>query len=315
VQAAVVVRHGGPEVVRVVELPPPIPRAGEVLVRVRAAAVTSADARIRAARFPRGFGGIGRLVFGIRRPRRPILGSTFAGEVVATGARARRFAIGDRVCGMTGMRLGAHAEFVAVAETRLVAQPAAISAADAAGVLFGGTAALHFLQRLCPIRTGSAVLVNGASGAIGSNAVQLARRSGASVTAVCSEANAALVTELGSSEVVDYRRTDLRTLGPRFDVVFDTVGNLTIAAGRQLLRPGGVLLLAVADLLTMLRARGRVRAGTAPERTEDFAQLLEWAANGQLRVVHDRAFPLAEIAAAHALVDSGRKRGNVIVHP
>ena len=284
-------------------------------MRVHAAAVTSADARIRAARFPRGFGGIGRLVFGIRGPRRPILGSTFAGEVVAMGPRASRFAIGDRVCGMTGLRLGAHAEFVAVAETRVVMPPAAVRAADAAGVLFGGTTALYFLRRRAAIGVGSAVLVNGASGAIGTNAVQLARMFGATVTAVCSEANAALVTELGSSEVVDYRRTDLLTLGPRFDVVFDTVGNLTIEAGRRLLRRGGVLLLAVADLATTLRARGWIRAGTSPERTEDFAQLLEWVANGELRVVHDTAFPLARIAAAHALVDSGRKRGNVIVHP
>jgi NADPH:quinone reductase-like Zn-dependent oxidoreductase len=301
--------------VQVVEVPRPVPRGREVLVHVRAAAVTSADARIRAARFPRGFGAIGRLVFGIRRPRRPILGSSFAGEVAAVGPRARRFAVGDSVCGMTGLALGAHAEFVAVAETRVVAKPFAVCDADAAGVLFGGTAALHFLRRHAAIRPGASVLVNGASGAVGTNAVQLARLFGAEVTAVCSGANAALVAELGSREVIDYHRTDLSTLPPRFDVVFDTVGNLTIGSGRRLLRPGGVLLLAVADLATMLRARGEVRAGACPEQPADFERLLAWVAQRELRVVHDTTFPLERIADAHALVDSGRKRGNVIVQP
>jgi NADPH:quinone reductase-like Zn-dependent oxidoreductase len=321
VRAAVVERYGGPGVVRIAEVPRPEPRAGEVLVRVEAAAVTSGDARIRGARFPPGFGLLARLAFGVTRPRRPILGNSFSGVVEAAGARvasaagAARVAPGAEVCGMTGMKLGAHAEYVAVPAARLARKPPTVSHDDAAGLLFGGTAALYFLRDKAAVGPRQSVLVVGASGAVGTNAVQLAKHFGATVTGVTSAANAELVRDLGADQVVVYTDDDLTALPDRFDVVLDAVGNLSIRSGRRLLRRGGVLVLAVATLGETIRARGHVVAGPAPERVADFDLLLGLVADGRIRVVLDKVCDLDGIAGAHARVDSGHKVGNVVVHP
>ncbi|KAB2589665.1 NAD(P)-dependent alcohol dehydrogenase [Streptomyces arboris] len=312
-QAAVIDRYGSPDVVRIGEVPRPAPRAGEVLVRVRAVAVTSGDSRIRGARFPAGFGLLARLAFGVFRPRRTILGSAFSGEVTAVGERVHDVAPGDEVCGMTGAKLGAHAEYVAASAKKLARKPSTVSHEDAAGVLFGGSTALHFLRDKASVSPGMSVCVNGASGAIGTNAVQLAKHFGATVTGVTSTANADLVTDLGACQVIDYRKDELVEVADRFDVVLDAVGNLSITSGRRLLRPGGVLLLAVAGLGDTVRARGNAVAGPAPERAEDFDFLLRMAADGALRVVIDQVYDLRDIAAAHRRVDSGRKIGNIVV--
>ncbi len=216
---------------------------------------------------------------------------------------------------MTGIRMGAHAELLAVAAKRVTRKPAGVTHEDAAGLLFGGTAALHFLRHKASVGLGSAVLVNGASGAIGTNAVQLATHFGATVTAVTSAGHAALVRELGADRVVDYATEDVTSLTERFDAVLDTVGNLSIPAGRRLLRDHGVLLLAVAGLRDTLRARGNVVAGSAPERVEDFDLLLQLAADGELTVVIEEIYDLAGIVDAYRRVDSGHKVGNVIVRP
>ncbi|KRF37659.1 NAD(P)-dependent alcohol dehydrogenase [Nocardioides sp. Soil805] len=314
-RAAVVHEYGAPDVARVVEVDTPTPGAKDVLVRVHAAAVTSADARIRGARFPRGFAPFARLAFGLRRPGRPVLGGTFSGVVEAVGDRVTGVSVGDAVVGTTGLRMGTHAELVVVPASRVVPKPAGVSHDDAAGVLFGGQTALFFLRDKATVGPGTRVLVNGASGAIGTSAVQLAKHLGATVTGVTSGANADLVRGLGADHVVDHTTTDLASLPERYDVVLDTVGNVSPASGRRLLADGGVLLLAVADLGEMLRARGDVKAGTAPERPEDARELLALVASGALRVVIDAALPLDDVAVAHARVDSGHKVGNVVVHP
>ncbi|MFF8837599.1 NAD(P)-dependent alcohol dehydrogenase [Streptomyces sp. NPDC015130] len=314
-RAAVVDRYGTPDVVRISEVPRPAPRADEVLVRVKAAAVTSADSRIRGARFPAGFGLFARLAFGVVRPRRTILGSSFSGEVVAVGASILDMAPGDEVCGMTGLKMGAHAEYVAVPAKKLARKPSAVTHEDAAGLLFGGSTALHFLRDKASVGPGTSVLVNGASGAIGTNAVQLAKHFGATVTGVTSTANAGLVTGLGAERVIDYTRTDLAGIPDRFDVVLDAVGNLSIATGRRLLSPEGVLLLAAAGLGDTVRARGNVVAGPAPERVQSFEFLLHLAAEGAVTVVIDQIYPLPDIAKAHQRIDSGRKIGNIVVRP
>ncbi|MEV6816947.1 NAD(P)-dependent alcohol dehydrogenase [Micromonospora sp. NPDC051296] len=313
--AAVMDSYGAPDVVRVAEVARPRPRAGEVLVRVRAAAVTSADSRIRGARFPAGFGVPARLMFGIVRPRRPTLGSSFSGVVASVGARVGDFAAGDEVCGMTGIRLGAHAEYVAVPADRLARKPAEATHEAAAGLLFGGTTALFFLRDKAGVGPGTSVLVNGASGAIGTNAVQLARHFGATVTAVTSAANAELVTKLGADRVIDYTDGGLGATTERFDVVLDAVGNLSIASGRRLLSTPGVLLLVVASLGETIQARGNVVAGATPERVADFDFLLDLAARGEITVVLDQIHDLHDIADAHRRVDTGHKVGNVVVRP
>ncbi|MFE1909097.1 NAD(P)-dependent alcohol dehydrogenase [Streptomyces gardneri] len=314
-RAAVVDRYGTPDVVRISEVARPAARADEVLVRVKAVAVTSADSRIRGARFPTGFSLFARLAFGVLRPRRTILGSSFSGEVVAVGTRVRDVAPGDEVCGMTGLKLGAHAEYVAVPAKKLARKPSAVPHEDAAGLLFGGSTALFFLRDKASVGPGMSVLVNGASGAVGTTAVQLAKHFGATVTGVTSTANAGLVADLGAARVIDYTRTDLAGIADRFDVVLDAVGNLSIAAGRRLLNPQGVLLLAVAGLGDTVRARGDVVAGPAPERVEGFEFLLRLAAVGAITVVIDQVYPLQDIAEAHRRVDSGRKVGNIVVRP
>ncbi len=314
-RAAVIATYGPPAVVRVSEVPRPTAGRGQALVRVRAAAVTSADARIRGASFPPGFGLPARLAFGVRRPRRPILGSCVSGTVEALGADVQGLTEGDEVCGMTGTAMGAHARFVAVPVARLVAKPPTVSHEDAAGVLFGGTTAWFFLRDKAAVGPGTSVLINGASGAVGTNAVQLAHHLGATVTGVTSTANLALVTELGADHVIDHTRQDLLGTPGRFDVVLDTVGNLTVTTGRSLLRSGGTLVLAVAGLADTLRARGNVVAGAAPERAEDFRALLQLVADGALRVVHDASYGLDDIALAHERIDTGHKVGNVTVRP
>jgi NADPH:quinone reductase-like Zn-dependent oxidoreductase len=314
-RAAVVDRYGPPEVVRVVQVPRPEPRADEVLVRVNAVAVTSADARIRGARFPPGFGILARSMFGLVRPRRPILGSSFSGVVEVVGARVGHLAPGDEVCGMTGLDMSAHAEYVAVPAKKLARKPCGVPHEDAAGLLFGGTTALFFLRDKATVSPGTSVLVNGASGAVGTNAVQLAKHFGAKVTGVASAANASLIRTLGADRVIDYTSEDLAASPERFDVVLDTVGNLSIASGRRMLRPRGVLLLVVASLADVLRARGHVVAGTAPERVDDFYLLLQLLADAEITVVYDRIYDLDGIVDAHRRVDSGHKVGNVIVRP
>jgi NADPH:quinone reductase-like Zn-dependent oxidoreductase len=314
-RAAVVDRYGPPEVARVTDVPRPEPKAGEVLVRVRAAAVNSSDARIRGARFPSGFGLFARLAFGVGKPRRAVLGGSLSGEVVALGERVDAFAVGEAVCGMTGARMGGHAEYAAVRASSLARKPDAVSHEDAAAVLFGGTTALHFLRRKISVGPGMSVLVNGASGAIGTSAVQLARHLGAAVTGVTSAANADLVRELGAERVIDYTRVALAEIPDRFDVVLDTVGTLSIASGRRLLNPGGTVALIVAGLGELLRARGNVVAGPAPERVEDYDFLLNLVAEKELTVVVDQTFDLLAIVDAYRRIDSGRKVGSIVVLP
>ncbi|NED97021.1 NAD(P)-dependent alcohol dehydrogenase [Phytoactinopolyspora alkaliphila] len=314
-QAAVVHKYGAPDAVNVVDVPQPKPGTGDVLVRVRAAAVTSADSRVRAARFPSGFALFARLAFGVLRPRRAILGSAFSGEVAAVGAGVSGFSPSDEVCGMTGTKLGAHAEYVVVPAKKLARVPAGVSHEDAAGLLFGGTTALYFLRDKAVVKPGMSVLVNGASGAVGTSAVQLAKHLGATVTGVTSSSNAALVTTLGAERVIDYTAHDVATVTDQFDAVLDTVGNLSIASGRRLLNDDGVLVLAVAGLGELVRARGKVIAGAAPERVEDFEFLLRLVADGEFTVVLDQVYGLHDVAAAHRRVDSGRKVGNIVVRP
>lgn len=311
-KAAVFRNYGGPEMVSIAEVPRPVLRSGQVLVRVKATAVNASDARLRAANYPTGFGVPARLAFGIRGPRRSVLGGVFSGVVVEVAGPCA-FEPGDEVCGMTGVAMGAHAELLAVSAKTVTHKPDGVSHQDAAGVLFGGTAALHFLRDRAKVAPGSSVLVNGASGAIGTCAVQLARHLGARVTGVTSGPNLDLVAGLGAERVIDYTTTDLFGVPERFDVVFDTVGNVSIAAGKRLLAPGGTLLLGAANLWETLRARGNVIAGVAPERAEDFAYLQGLVAAGSLRVVVDSVFDLSQVVEAHRRVDTGRKVGSVIL--
>jgi NADPH:quinone reductase-like Zn-dependent oxidoreductase len=322
--AAVVERYGPPEVVHLAECATPQPGAGEIRVRVGATVVGASDSAFRS-----GTPWFARLFAGLRRPRRPILGSEFAGTVDAVGAvgaGVAPFAVGDRVYGATGAAAGAHAQFVVVAADGAVQPiPPGLADADAAAVVDGFLTALPFLRDVCRVQPGQRVLVHGASGTVGSAAVQLARWMGAHVTAVTSTPNVELVRSLGAERVVDYTRERFADARDANDVVFDAVGKSSFGAVRRALAEGGVyastvpsLALLIAIPLTRLR-RGRRAAiaftglrADASKRT-DLELLGRLVAGGEFVPVIDRVVPFAEVVAAHARVDSGRKVGAVVV--
>lgn len=319
-KAVVHERYGSPEVLSVRDVPLRTPGPRELSVEVHATSVTSGDARVRALDVPAGFGLFARLAFGLRRPRQKILGIELAGVVTAVGSAVTRFAVGDRIFGMSGTRMGCHAEHCVVAEDAALAEvPAGLDFERAAALAFGGTTALSYLRR-GGVVAGERVLVNGASGCVGTMTVQLAKHFGAHVTGVTSARNAELVRSLGADEVIDYAQEDFTQRRAAYDVIVDTVGTLSFARGRAALREGGRLGLVVADLVDMLAipwaaatTTKRVVAGPAPERAEDVRTLAELASQGALRPVIDRRYALDEVAQAHAYVDSKRKRGAVIV--
>lgn len=311
-RAALIDRYGPPAEVRIAEVPRPGSAKGRVLVRVEAAAVTSGDARIRAGRFPRGFGPLARVALGFRGPRRRILGVAFSGVLLEPAGEMRA---GEAVAGMSGALMGAHAEVASAPVTALARKPEALGHAEAAGLLFGGSTALHFLRDRARIRPGDRVLVNGASGAVGSSAVQLARHLGARVTAVASGGREELMRALGAEGFVDYTRTPLEGRSGDFDVVFDAVGNLGPADAPRLLRPGGSLVLAVAGLADTLRRRAGIHTGASPERAEDFALLMELAARGELDPLTESLGGLDAIHEAYRRIDGGHKLGNLVIRP
>ncbi len=262
-----------------------------------------------------------RLAMGWNGPRQPVLGTECAGVVAAVGSGVTRFRVGDAVVAFPGASMGAHAAYVCVPEDGPVApKPASLPWTEAAALLFGGTTALHYLRHAARVQPGERVLVLGASGAVGVAAVQVARHLGAEVTAVCSAANADLVRSLGATRVIDYQAEDFTRSDARWDVVMDCVGATDYARCGRVLAPGGRLLRVVCDLAGLLaapfqgrRAGHRVIAGVAAERPEDVRELVVLAEQGAYRAVIDRVVPLGRIAEAHARVDSGRKRGSVVV--
>jgi len=303
VQAVVCTRYGPPEVLRLEDLATPAPRKNEVRIRIRATAVTSSDCYVRGLRLSPAYRLMARLALGWNAPRRPVLGMVLSGEVDAVGPDVRSFASGDKVFGFDRHRFGTYAQYVCWPQDALLERrPDGLTDDAAAAITYGGLLALHFL-RTANLRAGQRILVFGASGAVGSSAVQLARHLGGEVTGVCSTANLELVASLGASTVVDYTVEDFADAAERYDVIFDAVGRRKSAAAlrrcRRVLAPGGVLV--------------SVDDGTPKLRRDDLALLAEQAASGALRPVIDRTYVLDEIVAAHRYVDDGHKRGNVLI--
>jgi NADPH:quinone reductase-like Zn-dependent oxidoreductase len=313
-RAAVYTKYGPPDVVSIQQVPRPVPGARDVLVRQAASSVTSADARLRAFNLPKPFGIPGRLALGIFGPRKKVLGVEFAGTVEAVGSAVTKFRPGDRVFGIDVF--DCHAEYKLVRENECIAlMPEKLSFEDAAGVPFGGVTALDFLNR-AKIKPGQKVLINGASGCVGAYAVQLARHFGAEVTGVCSASNAGLVRSLGASRVVDYATTDFAREPVAYDLVMDTVGNAPFARCAPVLAPTGALLAVLGapeDLFRRPKDGRRLIGGTSAERPEDLHLLADLLAAGTIRAVIDRVYPLDQIRDAYAYVDSGRKRGAVVL--
>jgi NADPH:quinone reductase-like Zn-dependent oxidoreductase len=302
-RAVVCTRYGPPEVLHIGELATPVPRKNEVRIRIRATAVTSSDCYVRGLRLSPVYKIMGRLALGWNAPRQPVLGMVLSGVVDAVGPDVRLFEVGDRVFGFNKSRFGTYAQYVCWPEDGLLAtQPANLSDEETAAIPYGGLLALSCLRR-ADIRPAQRVLVFGASGAVGTSAVQLARHLGAEVTGVCSAANVELVTSLGATRVIDYTAEDFTEGVERYDVIFDAVGKRKSAAalrrGRRVLVPGGVCI--------------SVDDGSPKLWREDLVLLGELAARGDIRPVIDRTYSLDDIVDAHRYVDIGHKRGNVII--
>jgi NADPH:quinone reductase-like Zn-dependent oxidoreductase len=296
-------QYGPPEVLHLVDVAKPIPAAHGVLIQVRATTVSFGDWRVRSLEVPAGFGLITRLVFGFSKPRQPILGSELAGVVEAVGGEVSRFKVGDQVVAFSDTAMGCHAEYVCLHEDGLLAlKPSKLSFSEAAALCFGGTTALAFLRK-AKVQPGERVLINGASGSVGTAAVQLARHLGAEVIGVCSEANLELVRSLGAGQVIDYQQTDFSQIGDTYDVIIDTAGTATFARSRDCLRPGGRLVLVQAGLGAMLRS---IWQTFSSDKTVIAGPVSVRA--GAYKPVIDRHYPLDQIVAAHRYVDSGRKK-------
>lgn len=318
-RAAMCRAYGPPDVVRIEEVERPEPKPGEVLIRIRATTVSSGDWRIRSLTVPRGMGFMLRAVFGFMRPRNPILGTELCGEIAATGRDVTDFKPGDVVVAFPSFPNGCHAEYRTVkANDRIVRKPDRLTVEEAAAMCFGGATALDFLRDRAKLKAGEDLAVIGASGALGSAAVQLAKHFGARVTGVCSTANVELVRSLGADRVIDYAREDYRR-GETYDVIFDSVGEASFKTHETLLKSGGRLLLLAAGLPEMLGAIGRERdgkrvfVGPSSNTREHLEFLGALAEAGAYRPAIDQVFPLERIAEAHARVESGRKRGSVVV--
>ena len=324
-KAVVYTEYGPPDVLQLREVEKPTPKDNEVLIRIHATTVTTGDVNARGFTFvPPGFGPLPRLMLGVRRPKRTIIGSDLAGEIEAVGKDVRLFSEGDQVNGIDGNSLGAYAEYVCRPEEGpLATKPANVTYEEAAAIPFGACTALYFLRDKGNVQSGQRVLVNGASGGVGTYAVQLAKCFGAEVTGVCSTMNLEMVRSLGADKVIDYTKEDYTHSGETYDIILDmVVGKTPFSVCRHSLKQDGFYLAVAGGLRELIQMlwtsvigskKVIFGGGVASERKENLVFLKELIEAGKLRAVIDRRYPLERIAEAHRYVETGRKKGNVVI--
>jgi len=320
-KAIVYTKYGPPDVLQLKEVAKPAPRDNEVLIRVHATSVTAADYRIRSFTVSIGFWLPTRIALGLIGPKRTIPGVELAGEIEAVGKDVKLFKEGDQVFGIDYRGFGAYAEYVCRSEEGALAiKPANMSYEEAATVPHGALSALFFLRDKGHIQSGQKVLIYGASGGVGTAAVQLARYFGAEVTGVCSTTNLELVKSLGADKVIDYTKEDFTKNGKTWDIVFDTVGKTSFSRCKCSLKQKGVYLLTVFDfpqivqmLWTSMTGGKKVICAIATEKAEDLIFIKELIEAGKIISAIDKRYPLEQTAEAHRYAEKGHKKGNVVI--
>ncbi len=318
-KAVVYTKYGSPDVLQLKDVEKPLPKDNEVLIRVYATTAAASDTKSRKGNSP-----IGRLVMGVRNPRKRfrILGTELAGEIEAVGKDVTRFKKGDPVYGFTGIKLGAYAEYSCLPEkASLAIKPASLTYEEAAAVVDGASTALFFLRDQGKIHSGQKILIIGASGSIGTFAVQLAKYFGAEVTAVCGSTNIELVGSLGTDKVIDYTKEDFTKNGETYDIIFDTVGKSSFSRckgslkknGRYLLTNGSILMNYLLTLWTSLTSSKKMIFALSIEKTEALIFIKTLIEAGKIKPVIDRCYPLEQIVEAHKYVETGHKKGNVVI--
>jgi len=319
-KAIVCTKYGPPEVLQLREVEKPVPKDNEVLIKVYATSVTSADTRIRSFRVPLSYWLPARIALGFRSPKINILGTELAGEIESVGKDIKKFKAGDQVFAYPGHHGGGDAEYTCMREDSAIAiKPSNLTYEEAAAVSFGGNTALHFLKQ-ANIKDGQKVLIYGASGSVGTYAVQLAKYFGAEVTAVCSTSNIGLVKSLGADKVIDYTKEHFSKNGEIYNVIFDAVGKSSLSDCMESLQNEGIFLQAVSPPATSLRMRWSsitssktLIGGTAVPNAENLNFLKELIEAGKIRTVIDRSYSMDQIVEAHRYVDKGHKKGNVTI--
>lgn len=310
--------YGSPNVLEQIDTEKPAAKDHEVLVKIRATTVTSADCMMR-----RGDTFLSRMLLGLTHPREKfqILGTEFSGKIEAVGGKVKKFRIGDEIFAFRGFGTGCYAEYKCMNENGSIAfKPKNMTFTEAASVVDGATSALFFLKEKANIQKGQKVLINGASGSIGTFAVQLAKYYGAEVTGVCSTKNMALVTSLGADKVVDYTKEDFAKNGEKYDIIFDTVGKSSFAHCRNALKKEGkyvstvmTLKLVLQSFISNLGTKKKVIAAMSINKTEALNSIRTLIEKGKLRTIIDKQFPLEKLREAHLYVEKGHKRGNVVI--
>jgi NADPH:quinone reductase-like Zn-dependent oxidoreductase len=320
VKAVIYTKYGPPDVLQLKEVEKPAPKDNEVLVKIHATTVTSGDIRVRGFRVPLSYWLFARIVLGLKGPKNAILGTELSGEIESVGKDVKQFKKGDQVFAYPGHHVGAYAEYICIPEDwALTIKPANVTYEEAASISFGGNTALHFLKQ-ANIQGGEKVLIYGASGSVGTYAVQLAKYFDAEVTGVCSTTNTELVKSLGADNVIDYTKEDFTKNGEVYDVIFDAVGKTSVSGCMRSLKEDGTYIQVVATPALSLRMRWTgltssktLIGGTAVPRTENLIFLKELIEAGKIKPVIDRTYPFEQIVEAHRYVEKGHKKGNVVI--